>query len=111
MADLSLLRMVNSMEAGKMADEMAGKVQKTEQEQDAFVLDRRRRLHELVVALIQQQGELELLDGEAPRLDVAASSAQAHDPARWLDRNRRVLQRYQALVRSAVTIDALLDAE
>ena len=103
--------MVNNMEAGKVADEMAGKVQKTEQEQDAFVLDRRRRLHELVVALIQQQGELELLDGEAPRLDVAASSAQAHDPARWLDRNRRVLQRYQALVRSAVTIDAFLDAE
>ena len=103
------------MEAGKvadeMADEMADKVRKTEQEQDAFVPDRRRRLHELVVALIQQQDELELLDGEAPRLDVAASSAQAHDPARWLDRNRRVLQRYQALVRSAVTIDALLDAE
>ena len=103
--------MVNSVLVGKMADEMAGKVQNTEQEQDAFVLDRRRRLHELVVALIQQQDELELLDGEAPRLDVAASSAQAHDPARWLDRNRRVLQRYQALVRSAVTIDALLDAE
>ena len=101
--------MVNSALVGKMADEMAGKVQKTEQ--DAFVLDRRRRLHELVVALIQQQDELELLDSEAPRLDVAASSAQAHDPARWLDRNRRVLQRYQALVRSALTIDALLDAE
>ena len=103
--------MVKSALVGKMADEMAGKVRKTEQEQDAFVLDRRRRLHELVVALIQQQDELELLDGEAPRLDVAASSAQSHDPARWLDRNRRVLQRYQALVRSAVTIDALLDAE
>ena len=103
--------MVNSALADKMADKMAGKVRKTEQEQDAFVLARRRRLHELVVALIQQQDELELLDGEAPRLDVAASSAQAHDPARWLDRNRRVLQRYQALVRSAVTIDALLDAE
>ncbi len=97
------------MEMVKVADEMAGKVQKMEQ--DAFVLDRRRRLHELVVALIQQQGELELLDGEAPRFDAGASSAQSHDPARWLDRNRRILQRYQALVRSAVTIDALLDAE
>jgi len=88
---------------------MEGKVKAGEQ--DDLHIDRRRRLHELVVALIQQQEELELLDGEAPRLDVAASSAQAHDPARWLDRNRRVLQRYQALVRSAVTIDALLDAE
>ena len=33
------------------------------------------------------------------------------DAARWLERNRRVLQRYQALVRTAVTLDALLDAE
>ena len=45
--------MVNSMEMVKVADEMAGKVQKTEQ--DEFVLDRRRRLHELVVALIQSE--------------------------------------------------------
>jgi hypothetical protein len=28
-----------------------------------------------------------------------------------LDQNRRTLQRYQALVRTAVTLDALLDAE
>jgi hypothetical protein len=28
-----------------------------------------------------------------------------------LDRNRRLLQRYQAMVRTAVTLDALLDAE
>ncbi|HGY5534597.1 MAG TPA: hypothetical protein ACN46O_05550 [Prochlorococcus sp.] len=88
---------------------MEGKVKAGEQ--DDLHIDRRRRLHELVVALIQQQEELELLDGEAPRFDAGASSAQSHDPARWLDRNRRVLQRYQALVRSAVTIDALLDAE
>ncbi len=88
---------------------MEGKVKAGEQ--DDLHIDRRRRLHELVVALIQQQEELELLDSEAPRFDAGASSAQSHDPARWLDRNRRILQRYQALVRSAVTIDALLDAE
>ncbi|MFL0729050.1 MAG: hypothetical protein AB8B37_04870, partial [Prochlorococcus sp.] len=78
---------------------MEGKVKAGEQ--DDLHIDRRRRLHELVVALIQQQEELELLDGEAPRFDAGASSAQSHDPARWLDRNRRILQRYQALVRSA----------
>ena len=32
-------------------------------------------------------------------------------PAGWLERNRRVVQRYQALVRSAVTLDALVDQE
>ena len=34
-----------------------------------------------------------------------------NSPGRWLDQNRRTLQRYQALVRTAVTLDALVDAE
>ncbi|CAI8172680.1 MAG: hypothetical protein AB8A46_01750 [Prochlorococcus sp.] len=80
-------------------------------EPDSSSLDRRLRLHQLVVALIQKQGDLELMDEEAPRLDVGTGLVQDQDPARWLDRNRRLLKRYQALVRSAVTIDALLDAE
>ena len=65
--------------------------------------DRRRRLHELVLALIAQQGDLELLDGDAV--------TPQRDPASWLERNRRLLQRYQALVRTAVTLDALIDQE
>lgn len=69
--------------------------------------DRRQRLHELVLALIEQQNDLELLDG-----DHSGSLAVAQgNPAGWLERNRRVVQRYQALVRTAVTLDALLDSE
>ena len=67
--------------------------------------DRRQRLHELVIALIAQQDDLPLLDPDQPELEGSAS------PGRWLDQNRRSLQRYQALVRTAVTLDALLDAE
>ena len=67
-------------------------------------LDRRQRLHDLVIALIAQQDDLPLLDPDQPDLEGAA-------PGRWLDQNRRSLQRYQALVRTAVTLDALLDAE
>ena len=33
------------------------------------------------------------------------------DAGNWIERNRRVVQRYQALVRSAVTLDALVDQE
>ena len=66
---------------------------------------RRQRLHELVLALIAQEDELPLMDGERPALDGGLA------PGRWLDQNRRTLQRYQALVRTAVTLDALLDAE
>ena len=62
------------------------------------------RLHELVIALIAQQDDVPLLDPDQPDLEGTA-------PGRWLDQNRRSLHRYQALVRTAVTLDALLDAE
>jgi hypothetical protein len=65
---------------------------------------RRQRIHELVLALLAQQGDLELLDGDA-------SALPSGDPGNWIERNRRVVQRYQALVRSAVTLDALVDQE
>jgi hypothetical protein len=65
---------------------------------------RRQRIHELVLALLAQQGDLELLDGDTSALPPG-------DPGIWIERNRRVVQRYQALVRSAVTLDALIDQE
>ncbi len=74
-------------------------------------IDRRKRLHDLLIALIQQQEDLELMDSETPTLDSGGGHAPDLDPARWLDRNRRVLKKYQALVRTAITLDALLDAE
>jgi hypothetical protein len=66
--------------------------------------DRRQRIHELVLALLAQQGDLELLDSDGNGLPSG-------DPGSWIERNRRVVQRYQALVRSAVTLDALADQE
>ncbi|MEY4298756.1 MAG: hypothetical protein RLZZ423_1935 [Cyanobacteriota bacterium] len=69
--------------------------------------DRRQRVHELLVALLAQQKDLDLLDGDRTGTLAAAQA----NPAGWLERNRRILQRYQALVRSAVTLDALVDQE
>ena len=66
---------------------------------------RRQRLHELLLALVAREDELPLLEADRP--DLEGGSA----PGLWLDQNRRTLQRYQALVRTAVTLDALLDAE
>ena len=81
------------------------------QEDASLLIARRKRLHELVVAMIHQQDDLDLLDGDTPQLESNSISEKVQDPARWLDRNRRVLKSYQSLVRSAVTLDALLDAE
>ena len=66
---------------------------------------RRQRLHELLLALIAREEDLPLIDAERPALDGGTA------PGRWLDQNQRTLQRYQALVRTAVTLDALVDAE
>ena len=73
--------------------------------------ERRRRLHELVIALIHQQEEIELMDADAPRFDGGNRNLEEQDPARWIDRNRRVLKKYQALVRSAITLETLLESE
>ena len=71
---------------------------------------RRQRQHELLIALIRQQADLELMDSEASMLEFKGRN-ENYDTAMWLDRNRRVLSKYQALVTSSITLDALLDSE
>ena len=71
---------------------------------------RRERIHELLIALIHKQDSFSLMDDENPIAQSKNRFSGSQDPAEWLDRNRRVLKSYQALVRSAVTLDALLDA-
>ena len=66
--------------------------------------DRRQRIHELVLALLAQQKDLELLAGDGTGLPNG-------DPGNWIERNRRIMQRYQALVRSAITLDALIEQD
>ena len=74
--------------------------------------DRRQRLHEILLAILSQQDDLELMDFDKPSTFVSdVYRYSPHDPARLLERNQRVLQHYQALVRTAVTLDALLDTE
>ncbi len=69
---------------------------------------RRQRQHELLIALINQQDDLELMDAEVPLIDF--NSRNAPDPAQWLDRNRRILAKYQSLVDTSIALDALLDS-
>ena len=75
-------------------------------------IERRRRLHELLIALIQKQEDIELIDVDDLNLDGKSNVFfKGEDPASWLERNRRILKKYQSLVRSAITLDALLDSE
>ncbi|MFM7464474.1 MAG: hypothetical protein ACKO28_03185 [Cyanobium sp.] len=72
--------------------------------------DRRQRIHELVVALMAHQGEMELLSEEGGPLGPPQGEGPAH-PGEAMKRSRRVIRHYQALVLSAVTLDALIDQE
>ena len=76
-----------------------------------LISKRRQRLHELLIALIGNQKDLPLMDAGGPQLENSSTEMLQQDPATWLDRNRRLLKRYQALVRTALTLDALMDAE
>jgi len=70
---------------------------------------RRHRQHEILIALIKQQDDLELMDSEGPSFDF--NVRHGTDPAKWMDRNRRVLLKYQSLVNTSITLDAMLDSE
>jgi hypothetical protein len=72
--------------------------------------DRRQRIHALVLALLAHQDDLELLDGDGAAAGGPPLGSSG-DAGNWLERNRRVVQRYQSLVRSAITLDALIEQE
>lgn len=72
--------------------------------------NRRQRVHELVLALLAHQGDLELLHDDVVPGGRGAPTGE-RDMASWLERNRRIVQTYQAIMRSAVTIDAMVDQE
>jgi hypothetical protein len=71
--------------------------------------DRRTRIHALVLALLSGQEELGLLEEDhAIRLNHGRETG---GQGGWLERNQRLVRRYQALVRTAITIDALIEQE
>ncbi len=70
---------------------------------------RRQRQHELLIALIKQQDCLELMDSDGPDLDF--QGRHGTDPGEWMERNRRILAKYQSLVNTSITLDAMLDSE
>jgi len=72
--------------------------------------DRRQRIHELVVALVTQQGDLELLGEDGGPNGPGPMEGTTH-LGEAMKRSRQVIRRYQALVHSAVTLDALIDQE
>ena len=73
--------------------------------------ERRKRLHELLLALINKQDYLELIEDNSNDLAKSFSENESRDLSKSIERNRKILKKYHSLIRTAVTLDALMDSE
>ena len=73
--------------------------------------DRRKRLHELLLTLINKESNFELIEEDSGDLTLSYSKQDSANLSRVIEKNRKIIQRYQAIVRTAVTLDALMDSE
>ena len=74
-------------------------------------LSRRSRLHEILIALINQQKDLELMDDGVQIFNNPISQSEKYDSSKIIERNQRIIKKYHSLVRSAIALDALLESE
>ena len=74
------------------------------------MLDRRKRLHELLT-LINKESNVELIEDDSSDLSTSYSEKDTVNLSRVIEKNRKIIRRYQSLVRTAVTLDALMDSE
>ena len=75
------------------------------------MLDRRTRLHELLLALIKKDADFELIEEDSVEFSSISSNKDSVNLSQIIERNRKILKKYQSLIKSAVTLDALMDSE
>ena len=73
--------------------------------------DRRKRLHELLLTLINKESNFELIEEDSSDLSSSYSKKDTANLSRVIEKNRKIIRRYQSLIRTAVTLDALMDSE
>ncbi len=73
--------------------------------------DRRKRLHDLLLTLINKDGSFEFIEEDSSDLTSSYSKKDNLNLSRVIEKNRKIIKRYQAIVRTAVTLDALMDSE
>ncbi len=74
-------------------------------------LSRRFRLHEILIALINQQKDLELMDEGGQIFNRPINHSEKYNSSTIIEHNQRIIKKYQSLVRSAIALDALLESE
>ena len=75
------------------------------------LLSRRCRLQEILIALINQQKDIELIGDGDQVFNNPTNHSEIYDSSKVIERNQRIIKKYQSLVRSAIALDALLESE
>ena len=73
--------------------------------------ERRKRLHEILLTLINKESNFELIEEDSVELKTNISDKDTENLSRVIEKNRKIIKRYHALIRTAVTLDALMDSE
>ena len=73
--------------------------------------ERRKRLHDLLLTLINKDNEFEFIEEDSRDLTSSYSKEDTLNLSRVIEKNRKIIKRYQAIVRTAATLDALMDSE
>ena len=68
-------------------------------------------MHDLLLTLINKDSEFEFIGEDSSDLTSSYSEKDTLNLSRVIEKNRKIINRYRALVRSAVTLDALMDSE
>ena len=76
-----------------------------------YLSERRKRLHEILLTLINKESNFELVEEDSGDLTTNFSDKDSANLSRVIEKNRKIIKRYQSLVRTAVTLDALMDSE
>ncbi len=73
--------------------------------------DRRTRLHELLLALIKKEADFDMLEDDSSDVSSAYSGLNSINFSRLVEKNRKIINKYQSIIRTAVFLDALMDSE
>ena len=73
--------------------------------------ERRKRLHDLLLTLINKVSDFDFIEEDSSDLTSSYAEKDTLNLSRVIEKNRKIIKRYQAIVRTAVTLDALMDSE
>tara|TARA_Y100001980_G_C14467796_1_gene248520 strand:- start:210 stop:431 length:222 start_codon:yes stop_codon:yes gene_type:complete len=64
-----------------------------------------------LLTLINKENDFELIEDDSTEFTTNYSDKDTFSLSRIIEKNRKILKKYQSLVKSAVTLDALMDSE